>query len=331
MCTGSIRGVEPTRRPSWNGSPSVRCWVDPEEPARVVFARGYTWWMWLLLVLPASFLILGGAGATRAVLQSLTSAERRAAMSQRAARMAPFEEVTGRRAQFPSLPPEDMLTDSPGTRLAYRLPAQSAPQWALTGILLLCLFWNGIVLWIAVGIFQDDARGASDSSALLVVLPFAVVGVWLAWQFVRKARRMTGIGTTRVEISGHPLLPGQSYRILLSQSGRRHIDRLEALLVCEEEATYRQGTDTRTARQTVYQVPVYRRDQITIRTAVPFEDQCDVEVPADAMHSFKSDHNEVQWELVVRAAVAGWPPSERRFPVVVYPGASPSVARRSAS
>ena len=31
------------------------------------------------------------------------------------------------------------------------------------------------------------------------------------------------------------------------------------------------------------------------------------------MHSFKSDHNEVQWKLVVRADLAGWPSFERRF------------------
>jgi hypothetical protein len=37
------------------------------------------------------------------------------------------------------------------------------------------------------------------------------------------------------------------------------------------------------------------------------------------MHSFKADHNEVRWRLLVRGDVAGWPPFDRSFPIVVIP------------
>jgi len=37
------------------------------------------------------------------------------------------------------------------------------------------------------------------------------------------------------------------------------------------------------------------------------------------MHSFKSDHNEIHWSLVVEGKVRGWPDYQRWFPVVVYP------------
>ena len=42
-------------------------------------------------------------------------------------------------------------------------------------------------------------------------------------------------------------------------------------------------------------------------------------VPAGAMHSFKADHNEINWMLVVEGDVAGWPDYKRSFPVIVRP------------
>jgi hypothetical protein len=54
------------------------------------------------------------------------------------------------------------------------------------------------------------------------------------------------------------------------------------------------------------------------------------------MHSFHSAHNSVNWQLAVRGEVANWPPFERGFSIVVYPGeatlrveVSASVARNA--
>ena len=37
------------------------------------------------------------------------------------------------------------------------------------------------------------------------------------------------------------------------------------------------------------------------------------------MHSFKADHNEINWALVIEGDVAGWPNFKRSFPVIVRP------------
>ena len=42
-------------------------------------------------------------------------------------------------------------------------------------------------------------------------------------------------------------------------------------------------------------------------------------MPAGAMHSFKADHNEINWSLVVEGDVAGWPDYKRSFSVIVCP------------
>ncbi len=296
------------------------CWYDPADPKRVVVVRRYTWWMWVLLILPASLLILGGIGVTRAVLQSITSMERRASFAQQAARLTPAQPPGDAHVEFPTVPSEHTLTDSPGTDLAYRLPAESNSQWVLWGMFTLCLFWNATVAWVTWEVSRQIRDGEAASAALLVVLPFAAVGAGLAYHCLRSVYRATAIGTTRVEISSHPLHPGRTYHMLLSQSGRLRVSRLEALLTCHEEATYRQGTDTRTARRCVHELSVYRRFDVELRRAVPFAEACRIVIPAPAMHSFQSAHNEVQWEIVVRATVAGWPTRERRFPLVVYPG-----------
>ena len=94
-------------------------------------------------------------------------------------------------------------------------------------------------------------------------------------------------------------------------------------LVCDEIATYRQGTDTRTEQARIFSRPLLHREHVELSPQSAFEEQCDIEVPTNCMHSFKADHNEVRWRLVVRGELAGWPPFERAFPVVVVPLVAP--------
>jgi hypothetical protein len=141
----------------------------------------------------------------------------------------------------------------------------------------------------------------------------------LVYALVRQLLITTGVGPTRMEISRHPLHPGESCNLYLSQAGRLTIKSLEVLLVCEEHATYRQGTDTRTDQRRLLEQSVYRRDGFEIDPTVPFEDQWSIAIPAAAMHSFKSTHNEVRWKLLVKGDVAGWPNFEREYPVIVFP------------
>ena len=284
---------------------------------------------WFLLVLPASFVIIGLVGLARALLQSSTSAERRAALAQKASRLDLFEDAAERGPEFPSLPRTDDVTSNPGTRLAYRLPIDASPGWNLFGTLLACLFWNGIVAVGWVSVMGDWRENNGGWFPALFLLPFTLVGLGLIYYFLRQWMITTGVGATRIEISAHPLYPGNEYEVFLSQEGRLKMNSLEVLLSCHEQAIYRQGTDTRTATECVHQESVYRRDAFEVRPGIPFEDRCKIRVPAEAMHSFKSDHNAVGWYLVVRGDIAGWPDYERKFPLVVYPVVNRQATRES--
>ena len=94
---------------------------------------------------------------------------------------------------------------------------------------------------------------------------------------------------------------------------------LKVFLRCEESATYRQGTNTRSETCCVCSKELFRRDNFEIHRGLPLEERCDVEIPAGAMHSFKSSNNEVNWKIVVAGDVDRWPDFARGFPVVVYP------------
>lgn len=294
-----------------------RCWYDPSDPQRVVLVRGYSWWLWLLLILPASFFVVGLVGAVRALLQTGTSAERRAAMAHKAAGLDLFDDAEARGARYPGIPGIAHVNDSPGTRLAYRLPVDAASEWMLAGVLAICVFWNGIVAWLLIANIYDHLLGRGQWLMTLLLAPFAVAGVGIIWFAARQSLLLAGTGSTRLEISDHPLLPGQSYELFISHAGNLRRRSLEVSLVCLEKATYRQGTDTRVESVPVYEQRLYQRGALDAGTELG--ETCQVHVPEGAMHSFQSGHNEIKWQLVVRGEMERWPAYRREFPVIVYP------------
>ena len=302
------------------------CWYDPADPGVVVLERGTSWWIWLVLIVPASFIVIGGGGLVYRALRWGKSAERRAAMVQRAQGRDLFGTNGGWDREFPHVPDGGDITNSPGTTLRFRLPIRTSPGWAMFGTLLACVFWNGIVsvfVWIAV---RGHIEGEPEWFLTLFIIPFVLVGIALIVFFIRQMLVATGIGPTLVEISEHPLSPGEQYGLFVSQSGRLTVNSLSVLLVCEEEATYRQGTNTRTETREVRRQAVFRREGFEVHRGLPFEVQCELNVPAGVMHSFKADHNEINWKVVVEGDVAGWPDYKHSFPVIIRPADGSSHA-----
>ncbi|MFO0884266.1 MAG: hypothetical protein U0894_08770 [Pirellulales bacterium] len=76
----------------------------------------------------ASFAIMGGVGLVWTVLRLGISAERRSALTREASSMDLFHAVVPLAEKFPTLPPHDGLTNSPGIELAYRLPPAESPM-----------------------------------------------------------------------------------------------------------------------------------------------------------------------------------------------------------
>lgn len=294
------------------------CWYDPIDHGRVVLVRGYSGWVYLTLLIPLSFMIIGGGRMIYTLVHWNASDERRSVLDQRAAHLDLFEVEPSDR-HFPTVPADAHFNNSPGTTLAYRLPISTATNWRLLAAGAACLVWNALVAVLVVIAVQGLTRGQADWILILALVPFIAAGVGLAIYLARQILVVTGVGPTRVEISEHPLLPGEPYELFLSQAGRLTMNSLELWLACDEKATFHQGTDTRIETRRVYQQRCFVRQDFQIQQGLPFESRCHVSVPAAAMHSFQADHNEVSWKLIVKGSVHNWPDYQREFQIVVNP------------
>lgn len=294
------------------------CWYDPADPSIAVVVCGYSWWVWPLMVAWAAFVLTGCGGVVYTLLHWSESAEQRAVISQR---VAPVQLLGhGRyKPEFPFVPSDADITNSPGTHLKYRLPIGNSPGWRLAASLLAAFVWNGIASVMAVLAIRSLASDGPDWSLIVFSAPAVLIGLGLLAWFVRELLVTGVIGPTLVEISDHPLRPGETYELLVLQPGRLPFQRLSVSLVCREEATYRQGTHTRTETCEVVRVEVLRTERSASGTRAPFQAECSFRVPETAMHSFQSAHNGVCWSITVEGAAEGWPEFRRVFPVVVVP------------
>lgn len=296
------------------------CWYDPQAPQRVLLSRGRRWWPWLVLSIPVSLVIAGTLGVTRALLSSRSSPERRAALRRRVSGTPQAEGESNHPSPSSGLPAADRINDSPGVRLAHRLPMDGAEGWRVLGMAAICVLWNTLAALFVYHLASSALSiGGRVGIALLSIAPLVTTGVWLTYSLWRDAKSVGGAGSTRLELDHHPLKPGELCRGVLMQSGQMRARALTVSLVCEEEATFRQGTDTRTATAEVYRELLHRERLIEVRPGEPFE--CDFEfvLPNDAPASFVSPHNQVKWSLEVAVGPPRRPETLRRYQVCVYP------------
>ena len=120
------------------------CWYDPADPRNCVLVRGDHAWVWLVMAVPASFIVIGIGGLLWRVFHWGKSAERRAAMVQRVQPDELFATNGHAQPKFPGVPDAGNISNSPGTRLKYRLPVDVSPAWMLFGSTVACVVWNGI-------------------------------------------------------------------------------------------------------------------------------------------------------------------------------------------
>jgi Protein of unknown function (DUF3592) len=296
----------------------VTCWYDRENPERAVLILGYSGYVWLILVLPVAFILVGGGGVLYMSFNRAMSAERRKDLARRAAQIAPRDPglLAG---LYPGVPSDTGLTNSPGTRLTYRLPAAHLGGWSLAifgaGSLVFC----GMVAFLPTLAVLKAADGETNWSLIVAGLLFVPAALWLLYVCLKRLTQAVHLGHTVLEISRQPLYPGAECQVSLAQFGRLAIRRLRLALVCQEKATYQQGTNTRTETRQVAEHEIFRGDDLLVSPQRPLEVQRSFQVPPTAMHSFRAPRNEITWMLVVEALSDRWPLIRRDFPLVVYP------------
>jgi hypothetical protein len=254
------------------------------------------------------------------VLKVATSDEHREVLAKRG--IVPRPKQTHTKSVLPpTVPTLVPFTDSPGAKLMYRLPCEWRGTGSLIAFGLFTMVWNAMMVVFIVFAIGGFLRGEIQYRLLFLLAPGIYIGLKVARSFFKSYVQAIGIGSTTVEIEDLPLVPGGKYKLLLVQYGKLVIKKLTIRLVCEEESTYHFGTDIRTEREVVRQHMILDQGRSRIDWGRPLEVECDISIPADAMHSFQSLHNAIHWKIIVEGEANRWPSYCRSFPVVVYPHA----------
>jgi hypothetical protein len=272
------------------------CFVDPAEPSRAVLSRGFRKSYWAgLLGLPFLLVGLGGllwsAGAFRG----------------RARAAAPA------RGGFSGWR-EGGLAGGPGL-----LRPKSGPWKKLAGALFVNLFWNGIVAVFVVVIAKDWRAGSHDWMPILILTPFALIGLAL---LAGLPHSLLALANPRpwIELERAALTPGQAAGARYRFSGLvRRIERLTIAIEGREAVTTTTrsgGKSSTSSRDTLFHREVLWESP---PGGTPREGAFTLAVPADTMHSFTASSNAVRWRLKVHGDVPRWPDLDEEFEIAVLP------------
>lgn len=219
--------------------------------------------------------------------------------------------VTARAAYAPALTtlPLRLLPETPGKVLAYSLRIEDrAAGWMLLGF---------TVVWNAMTLVMTGATIASGKTLpVLFMVPFVLAGVALAWGSIHKILGRRKLGA--IEVSAEPAFAGESLEIFVSQPGAATINRLQATLRCQERATYKVGTSSRTESHTAFEQSIFDEGPFVIPRGIPWKRRATLTLP-EGPHSFKSDNNEIAWTILVKADIDNWPDYEESFELRVLP------------
>lgn len=278
------------------------------------------------LMVIVAFLTIGVLRMLSVLWRVGASAERRGAIVSRARDVELLNQLTSETPQLPAIPVVSNLSFRRGDRLRFRLRSFGSTRWSLLTVGAASAFCAMVATSLIVLVIDSTMRGATDWVGAILGTALTLATIWLLVQFFKQLLMQTAVGPTDLEISDLPLVAGKSYTLFLSQPARLRLRLLELSLVCEEQATFRQGTDIRTEAQVVYSQLLFRKRGLDIEENQIFQTAVDFIIPPHAMHSFRSKNNNIQWRIRLVATVTGWPVIERRFPLVVIPQTAARVS-----
>jgi hypothetical protein len=278
------------------------CYVDPENPSQAVLKRGFHAKL-LLALFPLPFLLVGLGG----MVYTLGGRPTRVVTS--AQPWAPQPAGAGQ---------TDLTVLRPGDMGRVVLAPRLSPRAKFAAVVLIALFWDGILSFFVVGAAGDLRRGDANWFEVLFMLPFVVIGLGLiafaGYQFLNmlNPRPTLDLSRATVRLGGSAELRWS----FTGQAGR--IREFTVTLRGTEEATYRKGTDTCTNKNTFYEMELYRTsDSLEIASG-----QIGFVVPQDTMHSFEADNNKIVWSVDIYGRIDRWPDVKESFKIAVVPARS---------
>lgn len=213
---------------------SYPCWYDPSNPEQAVLRRQVYKPFYLLLFVPAAFLLVSGS------------------MLSRALRPVRPVELEGARA---------------GQALAVRLSPELSGRQAVGCVsAAVAVTTAGVVAFFG---YLIESHRLFDGSNL-TTLAFVVLGIdaFLIYHLVRFIRTLR-LPEPIVEIGREPLRPGDSVRLFVRQPGPARFDSFNVSVLCEEEG--QKGTRQSHRRQLVSRKDVVLARTADLSETVTFE------------------------------------------------------------
>ncbi|MEW6076639.1 MAG: DUF3592 domain-containing protein [Thermodesulfobacteriota bacterium] len=267
------------------------CYVNPDDPAEAVLIRTMGPEA-LMALIPLIFMIVGLGGFIYAL---------------RTGNAAGAIGSAGTSRRLPA------RVDVGSGRMI--LKPQSSAAGKIIVSMAVAAFWNGIVSVFVYQAYAGWRTGNPDYFLMLFLIPFVLVGLVLIggiFYFILAAFNPR----PTISLETHVLRPGDATDVDWNTSGNVYnIREFKLLLIGEETATYRRGTDTCTDRQPFYEkVLAASADPETLRRG-----QTSLRIPSPTMHSFKSDNNAIVWKIRLQCEVPRWPDIKEDFEITVYP------------
>ena len=276
------------------------CWVNPANATESVINRDFSL-TYLLGLFPLIFVAVGGGGMIWAI-GHMRKTKKLSDLRQAGAVSAPGASPFG--VEIPA--------DAGQPRV---LKPQMSPFGKLIGLIVVALFWNGIVSVFVVVCINGWRSGQGEGCLTAFLVPFVLIGLLLIYGVFHQ---FLVLFNPRLELtlSRGTLRPGEAALLQWRIAGRAgRVTRLKIVLEGREEAVYRHGTNTRTDREVFATIPIIDTDQ-PMQIA---QGTGSVRVPDDTMPSWAADHNKIIWSLKAACEIPGWPDSDDEYDIVVAP------------
>jgi len=272
------------------------CYVNPAEPTQAVLERGFTAEMWFGLI-PLVFVLIGGGGLFF-TLRTKAGAS--------GSNVEAFSSSTGSLVREPHL----RLTSE--TR---ELKPKVSPMGKLIAVILIALFWNGIVSVFVVQVVKGWRSSHPEWFLTLFMIPFVLIGLVLLGGIVYSFLALFN-PRPRLLVTPGAVSLGGTFRVQWEIAGRIEIlENLRVRLEGREEATYRRGTDTLTDKSVFADIEIARLTP----SAEMRSGSRNVSIPAGLMHSFEAKNNKIVWMIKLHGEIARWPDVKEEFGMTVLP------------
>lgn len=177
------------------------------------------------------------------------------------------------------------------------------------------ILWCGIVL-SAVSFTNTTGTTEEFFGAIfsnLVIFVFAIVGLGLILLSLYLFLKLFNPKFS-IELLNNKICLGDELKFkVLCRSNLKNIEHFSISLVGMESAIYSIGTNTETEKHIFFEkdIPVNGKLDQMIGSVYS------VKIPLDKMHSFKANHNAIEWKIVIKGEIAMYPDIDSEFIIKV--------------